>query len=76
VVAIGLGFPSHAKAGEGESRSDLKFESGSQDEDGICLPVHVLASLGLEIAIQVFDPTGEAACVVLLSKQHDPKILR
>ncbi|MGO8737596.1 lipopolysaccharide biosynthesis protein [Rhodoblastus sp.] len=29
VAAIGLDFPSHAKAGEGESRSDLKFESGS-----------------------------------------------
>ncbi len=48
----------------------------AQDEDGIRLSAHVLASLGLEIAIQAFHPTGKAATVVLLPEQHDPKVLR
>ncbi len=47
----------------------------AQDEHGIRLPAHVLACLGLEVAIQALHTTGKAAPVVLLPEQDDPKIL-
>jgi hypothetical protein len=47
-----------------------------QDEDGICLPAHVLASLGLEVAIEAFYPIGKAGSHVLLPEQRNPKVLQ
>ena len=43
----------------------------AQDKHRIRLSAHVLAGLGLEIAIQAFHPTSKAAPVVLLPEQHD-----
>jgi hypothetical protein len=45
-----------------------------QDEHGIGLPPHILAGLGLEIAIQALDTACKITSVVLLAQRHDTKI--
>jgi hypothetical protein len=47
----------------------------AQYEYRVGLSAHVLAGLGLKIAIQALNPAGKAAPVVFLSEDHDAKVL-